>query len=51
MLFLSYVKLMQHFIYILNHLFVFISFVLGCVNDREKQLQQILKPFPGQKKT
>ncbi|XP_057219037.1 probable tubulin polyglutamylase TTLL9 isoform X2 [Triplophysa rosa] len=23
---------------------------LGCVNDREKQLQQILKPFPGQKK-
>lgn len=24
---------------------------LGCVNDREKQLQQLLKPFPGQKKT
>uniref|UniRef100_A0A8C2GZX1 Tubulin--tyrosine ligase-like protein 9 n=1 Tax=Cyprinus carpio TaxID=7962 RepID=A0A8C2GZX1_CYPCA len=24
---------------------------LGCVNDRQKQLQQLLKPFPGQKRT
>ncbi|XP_068198943.1 probable tubulin polyglutamylase TTLL9 [Antennarius striatus] len=23
---------------------------LGCMNDREKQLRQLLKPFPGQKK-
>ncbi|XP_069382159.1 probable tubulin polyglutamylase TTLL9 isoform X2 [Paralichthys olivaceus] len=23
---------------------------LGCVNDREKQLRQLLKPFPGQKR-
>ncbi|TMS16104.1 putative tubulin polyglutamylase TTLL9 [Larimichthys crocea] len=23
---------------------------LGCVNDREKQLRRLLKPFPGQKK-
>jgi len=23
----------------------------GCVNDRQKQLQQLLKPFPGQKRT
>ncbi|XP_055043938.2 probable tubulin polyglutamylase TTLL9 isoform X1 [Misgurnus anguillicaudatus] len=23
---------------------------LGCVNNRQKQLQQLLKPFPGQKK-
>ncbi|KTG07085.1 hypothetical protein cypCar_00028088, partial [Cyprinus carpio] len=25
--------------------------LLGCVNDRQKQLQQLLKPFPGQKRT
>ncbi|XP_035501775.1 probable tubulin polyglutamylase TTLL9 isoform X4 [Scophthalmus maximus] len=24
---------------------------LGCVNDREKQLRQLLKPFPGQRRT
>ncbi|XP_020487991.1 probable tubulin polyglutamylase TTLL9 [Labrus bergylta] len=24
---------------------------LGCVNDREKQLRQLLKPYPGQKRT
>lgn len=25
-------------------------FVAGCVNDREKQLRQLLKPFPCQRK-
>ncbi len=31
--------------------FLFALYYTGCVNDRQKQLQQLLKPFPGQKRT